>query len=79
MLFVSTKIPSKGEQRIVADPKSAAPAVTCRVAAVLRKALAVKGWELLESAYYNSSVNNNSSNLLTPCQSEGSPRRISKL
>jgi hypothetical protein len=49
VLFVSTKIPSKEEQRISADPNSAAPAVTCRVAAVLRKALAVKGWELLES------------------------------
>jgi hypothetical protein len=37
------KIPSKEEQRISADPNSAAPAVTCRVAAVLRKAVAVKG------------------------------------
>jgi len=54
VLFVSTKIPSKEEQRISADPKSAAPAVTCRVAAVLRKALAVKGWEFLGSAYYHS-------------------------
>jgi hypothetical protein len=43
MVFVSTKIPSKGEQRIVADPNSAAPAVTCHVAAVLRKAVTVKG------------------------------------
>jgi len=43
MLFVSTKIPSKGEQRIVADPNSAAPAITCRVAAVLRKVVSIKG------------------------------------
>jgi hypothetical protein len=43
MLFVSTKIPSKGEQRIAADPNSAAPAVTCRVAAVLRKVVSIKG------------------------------------
>jgi hypothetical protein len=28
MVFVSTKVPSKGEQRILADPNSAAPAVT---------------------------------------------------
>jgi hypothetical protein len=43
MLFVSTKIPLKEEQRISADPNSAAPAVTCRAAAVLRKAVTVKG------------------------------------
>jgi hypothetical protein len=43
MVFVSTKIPSKGEQRIVADPNSAAPPVTSRVAAVLRKVVSIKG------------------------------------
>jgi|SRR5580693_469686 hypothetical protein len=41
--LVSTKIPSKGEQRIVADPYSAAPAVSRRVAAVLRKVVSIKG------------------------------------
>jgi hypothetical protein len=37
------KNPVKGEQRIVADPNPAAPAVTCRVAAVLRKVVSIKG------------------------------------
>ena len=53
MLFVSAKIPSKGEQRIVADPNSAAPAVACRVAAVLRKVASICPlgvYEPLESA-----------------------------
>ncbi len=43
MLFVAAKIPSKGEQRISADPNSAAPAATCRVAAVLKKVVSIKG------------------------------------
>jgi hypothetical protein len=51
VLFVSTKIQSKEEQRISADPNSAAPAATCRVAAVLGKAVAVKGGEPLQSTY----------------------------
>jgi hypothetical protein len=33
----------KGKQRISADPNSAAPAVTCRVAAVLRKVVSIEG------------------------------------
>ena len=33
----------KGKQRISADPNSAAPTVTCRVAAVLRKVVSIKG------------------------------------
>jgi len=40
---VSIKIPSKEEQRFSADPKSAAPAVTRCVAAVLRKVVSIKG------------------------------------
>src|SRR6266478_6663426 len=43
VLFVSKKIPSAGEQRISADPNSAAPAATCLVAAVLRKVVSIKG------------------------------------
>jgi hypothetical protein len=43
MVFVFTKISSKREQRIVADPNSAAPAVTSRVATVLRKVVSIKG------------------------------------
>src|SRR5258705_10031119 len=41
----------KGEQRIVADPNSAAPTVTFRVAAVLRKAVSIKAWDLSSRRY----------------------------
>src|SRR5882762_6956374 len=40
----------KGKQRISANPNSTAPAVTCRVAAVLRKVVSIKGVRPFESA-----------------------------
>ena len=64
MFFVSTKIPSTGEQRIVADPNSAAPAVTCRVAAVLRKVVSIKGVGPFGSALWNPLVSSPLDNVI---------------